>query len=324
MTLHSDDTQPKAPTGLHEAIQLQGEPPPPPPAGRNINCLSLVMILGVISMATALCLTITTLFGIAGAQDEYQALSTAAEAEEVGEVATQYALALDNLAAGNAELARDRLAFVTERRPDYEDAAAQLAQVELLLAATPTPTISQTPTPTTTPEPEATPATEGTAAEPLLSPTTPPEDDGIPDTPEEIYARAETAMNVSLYAEAIEWFDALVLLDPTYRRADVRAQRLEAYISLGMIYLRGQNDDGQDRLSQGVQLINRASELGNVSTEILYEADFVARYLAARAYVEGGAFGQARQVLARLCEENCDWSYRGVSVRDLLQQAGGA
>ncbi len=322
----ADDTQPKAPTGVHKAIhaqplQQQQQPPPPPPTD-SPGLLNACMMLGVMGAAMSLCLVITGLFGVAGAQDEYQALGTQAEADEAAEVSTQYARAMDDLAAGNADLARERLTYIETLRPGYQDAAAQLAAAEATLAVTPTP--STTPTPETdTPTPAAEDAPPQDDAPPPPSNTPVPDDDGVPNTPEELFAQAQTAMNVGLYEDAIAWFDALVLLDPSYRRVEVREQRLDAYVSQGMLYLRGQNDDGEDRLAQGVQLINRASELGNVSPEIIYEADFVARYLAARAYVEGEAFGQARQVLTRLCEENCDWSYRGVSVRDLLAQAGG-
>jgi tetratricopeptide (TPR) repeat protein len=138
-----------------------------------------------------------------------------------------------------------------------------------------------------------------------------------------MFGLAQSAMTVSDYEEAIRWLEALVLLDPNYRRAETQDLRLTAYLAQGRIYLRGQNSDGLDRLARGVQLINRASEIGTVPGDLLYEADFVARYLAARAYVEGGAYAQAREVLLRLCEEDCDWSYRGLSVRILLAQAGG-
>jgi len=181
-----------------------------------------------------------------------------------------------------------------------------------------------------TPTPSPVPATEtpvpvpsATSADAVVEATETPSGPLNVD-PAELFGRAETAMNQANYEEAIGWFETLVLADPNYRRAEVQDLRMRAYTTQGRLYLRGQNEDGEDRLAQGVQLITRASEIGQVDQSLLYESDFVARYLAGRAYVEGGAFGPAIDVLTRLCEEDCDWDYQGLSVRDLLSQAGGS
>jgi len=48
-------------------------------------------------------------------------------------------------------------------------------------------------------------------------------------------------------------------------------------------------------------------------------------YINARNYVTGEDYARALPVLEELCRINCEWSYHGVSVRDLLNraQAGG-
>jgi len=82
------------------------------------------------------------------------------------------------------------------------------------------------------------------------------------------------------------------------------------------------NQDGEDRLQRGINLIYRADSLGTVEpASLLYEADFAQRYLNARSYVSGGNFAAALPVLERMCEENCEWGYQGTSVRTLLLQA---
>jgi hypothetical protein len=81
-------------------------------------------------------------------------------------------------------------------------------------------------------------------------------------------------------------------------------------------------------LQRGVLLIYRADEIGTVEPpELFGEAIFVEMYLNARSYVNGGNYAAAIPVLEELCNINCGWSYHGLSVRDLLDQAqagGGA
>jgi tetratricopeptide (TPR) repeat protein len=273
------------------------------------------MFLGAIGIAGCMALIIISLAGVAGLRDEWRAVGTQAASTTVAEVATQYQLANQDLAAGNVELSLIRLQDVTTKMPDYQNAANLLPTVQAMASFTPTASPSASPT---LPAPTLTPTV---AAVQSASPS----DDPAANTldPAELFGRAETAYTVGLYEEAIEWYDTLALVDPSYRRDEVQTKRLDAMIRLGTSYLRGTNSDGQDRLSQGIQLIWRADELGDVPGEVLYEADFVARYLSARGLVEGGANAQALDVLTRLCEEDCDWSYGGVSVRALLSQAGG-
>lgn len=340
---HQEETKPKAPQGLKAAIEeSQSTPTPPsmprvvvdstavtPPKGMPLvvpvayqveaipapsnTCLSSLMLLGVMGLVSCMCLLIVSLAGVAGIQDELHAVGTEAASTKVAEVATQYQLANQDLAAGNTELSLIRLQDVVTKLPDYRDAASLLSTVEAIASYTPTASPTASPIPATVAPTEA-----------VVGVTPPPQASNDPLDPAQLYGRADSAYNVGLYEEAIEWFDTLVLVDPSYRRQDVLEKRLDAMIKLGTSYLRGTNTDGQDRLSQGIQLIWRADELGDVPGEVLYEADFVARYLSARGMVEGGAAAQAQEVLTRLCEEDCDWSYNGVSVRDLLSQAGGS
>jgi hypothetical protein len=303
----ADETSPKSPT---DPAPLYLNQQPAPPYERNLS--GLLLMAGVLVLSSCMCLLIVGLFGVAGARDELEAVKTEGAQTRVSDLSTQYADGLEDIQQGNYAMAEYRFGAIVATMTDYPNAPEQLAEVQRILAYTPTPSPSpsQMPTLEATTEEAATPSSEETAA--------PPGQD-----PAELYARAESAMNAREYEDAILWFDALSLLDPTYRRADVEQGRLDAHIAQGRIYLRGQNDDGEDRLAQGIQLISRAQELGTVPSDLVYEAGFVARYVAARSYIEGGAFAQAREVLTVLCEEDCDWSYHGVSVRSLLAQAGG-
>ena len=320
---YQDDTQPKAPEGFREGLHdasghLDTRPRPPaqpipayaPPDGSS--WFNRLMMLGVLALSGGMCLTIIILSGIAGVRDELRQISTDVVVTARAGVETQYVMGIEELESGNYEMAEIRFSAIEATMPGYQDVQSRLTELEALLANTPTPAV----TPTLLPAPEPTQTPSGSDEAVIQS------DSGQPD-PAELYGLAETAMNRTNYEEAIRWFDALVIVAPDYRRAEVQEQRLQAHLAQGRIYLRSQNEDGEDQLARGVQLINRASELGTVPGELLYEADFVARFLAARAYVEGGAYAQARDVLTRLCEEDCDWTYGSVSVRSLLAQAGG-
>jgi tetratricopeptide (TPR) repeat protein len=324
---YQDDTQPKPPDGLRDTSHLDDTGPrqatqpyyvaPPPQASEKSpeTWMGTFLMVGAVIMASCLCVSIIGLSLAAGIRDEVDAISTESAGTRVARVETQYALAVVDFQEGRYELAEIRFHDVQTLVPDYRDIQSRLEQIQQVMSYTPIPSL----TPTSAP-PTATIAPDAPTSAPTqeIPPTTANAFD-----PADLYGRAETAMTLGEFEEAIRWLDALSLADPTYRRGEVQQKLLDAHIAQGRIYLRSQNEDGVDQLSRGVQLINRASELGTVPVELVYEADFVARYLAAQAYVEGGAFDQARQVLTRLCEENCDWTYRGVSVRDLLSQAGG-
>lgn len=284
----------------------------------RLACGPVLMMLSVMGLAACFCVSIIALGGVAGLRDELNAISTEAASTQVAEVATQYALGEQDLAAQRYEMAAIRFGFVMTEMPEYADAGQQLQNVEQLLAVSPTPMA----TPTVAISPTAAASSNSDDSADTINADSPtPTTDAF--SAANLYGLAETAMNFGDYEDAIEWLEALVVVDPTYRRAEVQQMRLDAYIAQGRLYLRSQNDDGEERLAQGVQLINRASELGEVPGEVLYEADFVARYLAARAYVEGGAYAQAIEVLTVLCQEDCNWTYNGQSVQQLLWQAGG-
>ena len=309
---HQDDTQPKAPPGLRDA-SLTDTGPHYVTQQSSSSLVRTITMLGALVMASCLCISIIALFGAAGVRDELNAVGTGAASTQEADLATQFMLGNEDLAAGRFEMAEIRFSYIETTMPGYQNAGAQLTSIQEMMSHTPTPSIIPA-----TEMPSATPDADQPTPQPNETPG------ALALDPAELYGRAETAMTQAEYEEAIKWFEALILVDPNYRRAEVREQRLRAHTTQGLIYLRGQNADGEDRLAQGVQLITRASEIGQVDQSLLYESDFVARYLAGRAYVEGGAFGQAIDVLTRLCEEDCDWDYHGLSVRDLLARAGGS
>ncbi len=271
-----------------------------------------LLIVGVVVLSTlCLCLTMVGLAGFAGYRDGLATNDARITQTLATGVAQQYATGVSDLQAGYAELAEARFAWIVEtlRAPTQYalDSPIQLAVARTVAAYTdtpfPTPSPSQTPTFTPLPTQPAT-----------LTPDP-------SQNPAYFYEQAETALRLADYEDAIDWLDALMALDPTYRAEEVRALLIKALTQQGKIYLRGQNEDGEDKLARGVYLVYRASDLGEIEDTLLGEAIFVEKYVNARNYVNGGYYTAAIPILEELCSINCGWSYHGVSVRNLLEQA---
>lgn len=239
------------------------------------------------------------------ARDSADLLATAEAQALATAVAAQYSQGLQEIESGHPATAAARFAWIVatvEAPPAYaRDSATQwaIAQTAAVQALTPRPSATR-------------PAMTGTAS-PAPASATPSID------PEELWDQASMAMRFTRYEEAIEWLETLRAVAPDYSPAETKAMYLDALTKQAQIYLRGQNDDGRDMLARGVRLAQIAADLGDDS--LLYEADFVERYLNARNFIAGGQYAATLPILQRLCEENCAWSYRGVSVRDLLEQA---
>lgn len=293
-------------------VRTTGDHPVSRPPGRPL--LMATVMLGAVCM----CLMMVSMAGFAGYRDGLATNDARMTQTLATGIALQYEIGVTDLQAGYAELAAERFAWIVEEiqaPTQYAlDSPIQLAIARTIAAYTPTP--YPTPTVTTTPQPSVTatimpePALPATATLELLQ------------DPEYYYNQALAAMRVARYEEAIQWWDALIALAPTYRRPEVQAGLLEALTKLGRMYLAGANPDGEDRLAQGVNLIRRASKLGTVEPEWLVgEANFAELFINARNYVNAGYYSAALPVLNELCNINCGWGYHGVTVQQLLTRA---
>lgn len=331
-----EDTQPQRPlvTPMFGPLPPPGEPPfddddtpprpmrpPQEPAGTPARSLLTLLVM---VMMLCICITSVGLAGFAGYRDGLATSAAKSTHAVATEIAVQYAAGVENMDAGLYELAIARFEWIVETvRPParyLSDSVARLSIARTAAAVTPTPsaapTEASTPTPTITPEPTRTPvpapATEATPAPDMSNPAY-------------LYEEAARASRLGRYEEAIEWLRSLQALDSNHRPQETHAMLMEALTLQGRIYLRGANEDGEDQLARGVLLIYEASELGTVEPQsLLYEADVAERYLNARNYLNGGNYAQAAAILEQLCaeaESTCNWSYRGVSVRDLLERA---
>lgn len=278
----------------------------------------VLLLLTVMVGTVCLCVTMIGLAGVAGYRDGLATNDARITQTLATGIAQQYATGVADLQAGYAELAAARFEWIVETihaPTQYAlDSPIQLAVARTIAAYTDTP--MPTLTPTAPPQPTATASPTPTATVPATATLDPLQD------PAHYYNQAVTAINLVRYEEAIEWLDALIALDPTYRRVEVDALLLQALTQQGRLYLLGMNEDGEDKLARGVLLIYRADDIGRVEPEwLLGQAIFVERFVNARNYVAGGNYAAAIPVLESLCAENCEWSYHGVSVRSLLERA---
>ncbi len=335
-TTDLEDTKPRPPSGLREAIAAQGVTIEEPPGGSlddtaemlavqsGTRARPLLLALVFVSMS-CICLMLAGLAGVAGYRDGIATNAVWRTATMATEIAKQYDLGVQNLAQGYPGLAADRFAWIetVQPAPEYRrDSATQLALAQTMSAQTATAAAAVTPTSlspaiTETPQPTATPEITHTVE---VVPTATSE-----NNPDYLYDRARMAYATADYEETIDWLESLIAIAPDYRPAEVTAMYMDTLTTLGTIYIRGQNKDGEDRLARGILLIKQAAALGPIEPAALeYEADVAERYLNARNYVNGGNYAAAMPILELLCAEatsTCDWGYQGVSVRDLLQRA---
>lgn len=328
------DTQPKAPAGLHTAINTTQPkwnlPEPSRPGGLlgddeapSGRCLLSLLVIGA---TTCLCSVVIALSALAGYGDELDEIQTKEAGNREIAIGTQYALAVQNEAQGVIELALDRYEFIETQQPGYQDVQPRMTQIALVLSATstpsPSPTATNTPTATTEATPQTSPTSEVSQAE-------------------EYFKNAENHLLAGLYEETIEWLDAVITVDPTYRRAEVDQMLIDALVSQAGIYFTGANDGSNglegNQLARGVTMMGRAESINEANPSILlsntelnsrfgratYTAFFVNGFITAQAYVAGGLYADALPILQELYGLNPDWGYAGVTVTDLLIQAGG-
>lgn len=314
-----DDTRPRPPV----SVPAWSEEPPIDSladtaeiaVGRTAaRPLLLALVLGA---TLCLCLLMVGFAGFAGYRDGLATNDARLTQTIATGIAEQYQMGVNDLMQGYAELAAARFAWIVETvnapAAYARDSAALLATARAIASYTPTLAPTSTPTPTITLTPSPTPT--------ALSPTPSPE---ASQDPAYLFEQAQIALRLVRYEEAIEWLDALRALAPDYRAAEVEDMLVRALTEQGKLYLRGQNPDGADMLARGVLLIYRANDIRPVQpSTLLGEAIFVEMYLNARNYVNGGYYAQALPILEELCAMNCGWSYRGVSVQSLLEQARG-
>lgn len=327
--IQADDTQPRQqpavpntttldpswtePLDQRNLISVDEEPQRSP-----LTCFLGALVMGV---TACMCISVMVLSAVAGYRDELGDIQTEDAQSIVGTATVQYALALENIESGLYELAYTRLLWISTESPNYLDVNQRIQEVAMVMSYTPRPEPSPTLTLTAMPSPSAT--AENTAT---------------PDTQsvEALFSQAQRYINFRYYEEAIETLYVVKAIDPSYRSNEVDQLLFQAYDAQSRIYFNGTNPDELgmaggypgNQLSRGIYLYNLALALveenptaGNVNDLDGYTAYFVSRFMTARDLLAAGQNGQAADILQGLCNENCNWSYRGLTINDLLSQA---
>lgn len=327
--IQADDTQPRQPTqalvpdpSWSTPLDTRGliSPDDLPPTASRVSCFLGVLI---VLASAVMCGFIVILSAVAGYRDELDAIQTEAARDVQATSEVQYQLAIENIANGQYEFAYERLRWVSTNQPNYLDVQAQMSQLEIILSYTPTPAATSTPSPTASPTATNTPD---------ISPT---------PTVNEIelyFNRAESFFSFNRWEDTIAALDVVVSLDPTYRRSEVDQMLFTAYVRQSTIYFNGTNPIEEagpngfagNQLARGLVLYQRAEAMiaegkpvGTVNDLDSYTAFFVEGFVTARRYVEAGQNTLALPILQELCELNCVWGYRGLTVEQLLSQAQG-
>jgi tetratricopeptide (TPR) repeat protein len=335
--LQDDDTQPRRATSRISETPPTGAPTPPvdpswtapldtdnlldADAQQYRSRTPCLISTAVMVLTTCMCAAIVLMAAVAGYRDELDDIQTEEAANLQGTSAVQYELALADIAAGNLEIAFERLRFIDERLPAYQNTSGLLQEVALQLSVTPTPSATHTPSMTPTPQATSTPDASPT---PTLSPV------------EVAFQQGQAAHISRRWEDAIEMLEIVRDLNPSYRRQEVAQMLFDAYDQQARIYFNGGNPVEQssamglpgNQLARGLQLYQKALALlqeapaaGRADELDNYTAGFVDRFLNAQRLVDAGNNAAALPILEQLCSENCDWGYRGLTVRGLLDQA---
>lgn len=191
----------------------------------------------------------------AGYRSASQSRQANAEANAKSSVEEQYALAVQNLAEGQYEVAYQRLEFVIAHDPSYPGAMDRMAEVMAIIYSTATPT--------------AMPPTALPTATPDLRPV------------EEMFTHAK-----ALFAEQV-WTEALDILT-TLRKADLEynTARVDGMMFIAL-RMRGYNKIWQaGDLNGGIYDLALASRFGPLDAQALSARDLARLYLIGSSFWE--------------------------------------
>lgn len=257
-----DDTQPRSPLKdipLKPTISVDDVEDAPPSSGCGMYAL-ISVVLVVFAVA------IVALAGAAGWTSGQREAETLVRSTRDAAIRDQVDRIPGDVASGNTVLLRTRLEWLATSAPEYNDLPN--------LALTGTAVYLNT-LPTTTPTPSPTPeATTEAAPNELAIATVEDSDSGFDVAA--LYEQAETAMNGSLWEDAIELLDVVVGLDPSFRRDEVR-RALNQALQNRALELYNANQPAAANI-----LVGRAEEYGQIDSGLDYERYAAELYLRAR------------------------------------------
>lgn len=272
-----EDTQPRPPITF---------PPPPEASPAPSGCGNSLLILTVLFVLFGICITTVGIAAFAGWRDGGVARRTQQAAAIGGTLDRQATLAWGDIGQQSYELGLARCEYISTLQPFYPNVPLCIATAQAGLNATPTPSPAP---PTPTPPPAPTTA-------PIVAPTPGSANTGGIST-DDLWARAQTAMQQNDTESAVAWLESLRALDVTYRRQEVEDMLINGYIALGTNYR------NTGRLAEMVVVIRKALRIRPLAgTDWEFTVNATELYLSARNHYDGGNYALAAQVFARLME----------------------
>lgn len=276
-----DDTSPReAAPPVITTFERSGVEPEESEELPRPGCGSPLLIAAVTLALLCLFVTSVGLAALAGWRDGSQIKLTRQAATLVVNLAEQATLSRDDCDQGRYELCMARCQYIATLQPAYPGMAACIANAQIVLSATPTPTTPPTSVPPTlTPSPTFAAASDGSISR------------------EELLARGEEAVRNSDYESAMKWLEALRGLDVDFRRKDVEDMLVKTYLALGGQY------KFEGRLSEMIIVIRKALKIRSLpDTDWEFTINAAELYLSAKGYLDAGNIEMADKTFSKLMD----------------------
>lgn len=219
-------------------VEIQSNLKPKPRIWWILGGIGIILLLGLLG-------------GFLGYQGGIESRLSFQATQEYGLAAEQFNLALEDMAAGRFEIARQRLEAVIQIEPGYPGVVEKLSVVILALQPTPTPTL--TPKPTLTPTPD----NRGR---------------------EEIFNQAKQHLANEEWQMALDTLDALRKEDISYRAIEVDSMY---YVALRN---RGVERIAEGSLEMGLYLLSLAERFGYLDSQALGMRTWTRFYLTGASF----------------------------------------
>jgi tetratricopeptide (TPR) repeat protein len=302
-----DDTQPvrpvRPPAGDAEAYDgslLDPDDELLEEEGRGVGCGISVLLLGIIGVFA---LVIVGLSATAGWTSGQRLASTNATATSATDLQHQVDLVSADIAAENYERADIRLRYLATQAPSLPN-LPQLLQTGTALYLTRQPTATATPTET----PTQTVTVPGATAEPTVEATPTLSD------PYDLggrLQRAQSAVSLAQWSDAIDDLDVILSIDPNYETATVRSLMSRALNAQALALFRS------GELGEAIFLTDRAEEFGDIG-ELSFERYVAQLYLTAKSRVGTSDYIGAINALNEV--RNIAPNYQDGEIQQLLFQ----
>jgi tetratricopeptide (TPR) repeat protein len=249
-----EDTQPTETVSQSKLTTEVVEPPNAVPGRRRWPWFVLLYLLVIVVVG-----------GIAFLQGQ-SARQTHQQDQVAQFLQEQFELGMEDLNAGQYELARQRFEAITRYDPSFPGVQDILVQIYVVLNV---PTVTPTFEPTLTPD---------------------------PSPPEELFLHAQTALAEGDWTTAINKLLVLRSKDPTYRSVEADGMMFIALRNRGMELI------AQGLMEEGLYDLSLAERFGPLDREAGYRRTLAEQYLFANSYF-GLNWERAADLFSPLCEQ---------------------